>query len=261
MNQIKKFIEVFLSWSFPVKFLISSLITSAVGSTYIIFLSEYATYYYAWKEGFRIPAEGTHYLSSTIGAITFLIIILGFLLYFTLILTFKIYNNFLTNHNGLAKSILTALIDNNPKNISAIILASIVGGLSVTLGVFLSENEYEIKQLTAVFILGTTFMFLCFVSLWNKKTLITISAGIAIFFSLVSPIILFNTEIYGKIINELGYGGKLPIKIILPDNNEKIIVSLHLRTVSGLFISTKENKQVVEYPIKDIKYIEYLTQD
>lgn len=262
MGKIKVLLEKFLALSFPLKFLVSSLISSIVGSSYIIFLSEYATFYYAWSEGFRIPAEGTHYLTTTIGAISFFLIISGFILYFIILIFFKFLDFFLLSHNkGITKEVLTLLVDNNPKNILGILGASLFLGLASGVAGFISENRFETKDLVQLIILGTFFSLLVFMSMWSKKTLIIISASIAILFSVLSPIVLFNHEIYGTIIKELGYGGKLPIIITEPEKNKRIEASLYLRTISSLFISTKDNSQVIEYPIKDIKYIEYLPKE
>lgn len=65
----------FIPLSIPVKLILGGLIGAIGGSGYIGFLSEYATYYYAWDNSFRIPAEGSPYLKIAITSITFLIIL------------------------------------------------------------------------------------------------------------------------------------------------------------------------------------------
>ena len=49
----------------------------------------------------------------------------------------------------------------------------------------------------------------------------------------------------------------MQVRIIAPDSNKKIDVPLYLRTHVSLFIEN-ESKQIVEYPISEIKYIEYV---
>ncbi len=45
-------------FSIPIKIILAGIVSALGGSGYIGFLSEYATYFYALSNGFRIPAEG-----------------------------------------------------------------------------------------------------------------------------------------------------------------------------------------------------------
>ena len=261
-DKIKVIIEKYFDLSFPVKFVVLSLAGSLGGSSYIAFLSEYATYYYAWTEGFRIPAEGSPYLKATIAAISFIVILSSLLVFLLNYIIGQSVLHMLTNQMeimGLPVDVSRAFL--RELSWKKVLLFAI--GIGVFSGIGFGLDIYSSKGVNGKPILNGLgfgfFIFVLILILWQKKILVIFSSIVALLFFVTSPIALFNKNIYGSLLQELGYGGKLPILVMLPNEQTKTTVSLYLRTNTSIFVSNNSGA-IVEYPISEIKYIEYQKQ-
>ena len=255
--KITEILGKFSALSFSVKFLIISLAGTLGGSTYIAFLSEYATYYYAWDAGIRIPAEGSPYLKATIAAISFIAILASIFVFFVIYISGKVVVLIFFNIEGKEiRGILS--ISLSKMSWKRVLIASFSTGV---IGAFLwgftlyfkYGSDRDIIQESLQF---GSFLFVSYIIMCKRVVTVMLSSSIALLFLALSPFILFNVELYGNLLKELGYGGKLPITVIYPSEKDKSRVSLFLRTSSSLFIFNKEGN-IVEYPISEIKYIEY----
>lgn len=252
---IKNLYKQYNSLSFPKRYFILSIIASLSGSSYIAFLSEYATYIYAWDMGFRVPAEGVPYLASSIGAISFLIIILSLLVFLLMILIgIGIPKMFKDGHFFDDEDDLPPFTKEMFFNMLFFIL--LIGAmLGIAIHLIFNDWTFSFKE-ALLSILYWQMIFAAFITIMYKKsTLIFFSALVALIFAISSPIMLFNTKTYGTLIKELGYGGKLPIVVTL-ENNSTSLSYLYLRTGSSIFLS-EDNKTIIEYPISEIKSIQY----
>lgn len=257
-EKIKQLLAKYGDISFPIKFAIVALMGSLGGSTYIAFLSEYATYYYAWHEGFRIPAEGSQYLNVAINAIGFFGILVSLLLFLAVVLVVPILILYITIFvswlagGSNARLALTEIKKANWKQ--AVCLSFFVSVFpAIMVGkAYLSEATHPVLSAIAVGSLS----FIAFLSMWNTRVLIPLSAIVAMVCSILCPAILFNMDIYSMLLRELGYGGRLPVKVVLPESSEKIQTFLYLRTNSSLFLGN-DGEPVIEYPVNNITYIEY----
>ena len=88
--RIKNIIDRYAALSVLFKLLISSSIGILAGASFIGFISEYATYYYAISYGVRLPVEGVPYLSITITLISILILVSSITTFAILSLYFKL---------------------------------------------------------------------------------------------------------------------------------------------------------------------------
>ncbi|WP_404765070.1 hypothetical protein [Vibrio alginolyticus] len=80
-DKIKNIIASLFRVNFVLRFAILTFLGALGGSSYIGFISEFASYHYAWDLGFRIPAEGMTYLKLTVSALSFVAISLGVLVF------------------------------------------------------------------------------------------------------------------------------------------------------------------------------------
>ena len=231
-------------------------------STYIAFLTEYSTYYYAWQFGVRLPVEGMPYLKTTVTLTSFLMIVSCISIF---ILIFKLWNlnvaawhSFGNNNNF--HGMISILVKNGVQKSGWVIffLASIFssifwGGLLGLIVFYTFGEEAYPKQIAVI----TGLLVLIHnISLWRPKLLIVFSLITSLIVFLAVPVMLFNTEIHSALLYQFGYGGKLPVIIKLPNNSNTSQVNLFLRTNSSLFIYSSNNS-IIEYPIMQIKYIEY----
>ena len=63
--------------SLGVKLVLSSILCAFGGSSFLGFMSEYATYTYTTAYGFRLPTEGIPYLIITVKALSFIFLLCG----------------------------------------------------------------------------------------------------------------------------------------------------------------------------------------
>src|SRR5690606_10988102 len=81
IEKLKSIVVNLLEANFVIRFAILTFLGALGGSSYIGFISEFASYYYAWDVGFRIPAEGIPYLKLTVSAFSFIAISLGVIVF------------------------------------------------------------------------------------------------------------------------------------------------------------------------------------
>ncbi|WP_236546617.1 hypothetical protein [Psychromonas sp. L1A2] len=112
VDTIKKYLEFMIKQNFIVRYIFLSLLGTLGGATYVGKLSEYATYYYAWSNGFRVPAEGVPYLNLTVFGASFSIIILAIIAFTAIYFFGKLIYNYIQNDIILkgATSILQVLV-------------------------------------------------------------------------------------------------------------------------------------------------------
>lgn len=273
--KIKKIFDL-IPLSIPVKLILGGLLGALGGSGYIGFLSEYATYYYAWDNSFRIPAEGSPYLKIAITSITFLIIIassflfVGFYAMVKVIVYFNkmiaIPQNLILQRPGINKSLKIAILAfNTPvkeEYLKKFLLwvAIILFIALMTIGIIAKAQSASPATLTypaliALSLIATASYTLPLVAISFKKTLIPISICMSIFFIGASPLFLFNQNAYSTILRVIGYGGGL--RVVINNQNKPEYSSLLLRTTDSIFIR-QENQNAIEIPLSEVKEIKYL---
>ena len=71
------------------KLILSSILSALGGATFIGVLSEYATYYYSYSFGIRIPTEGVPYLSVLTSSLSFFVLFCSGIFFFIIYYFFK----------------------------------------------------------------------------------------------------------------------------------------------------------------------------
>ncbi|WP_205952147.1 hypothetical protein [Pantoea stewartii] len=269
-----------LEWlplSIPFKIVITGLVGALGGSGYIGFLSEYATYYYAWENAFRIPAEGSPYLKIAISSITFIAILFSasiYILFYALIKSVQYYSHLFKllekpteNLGGISRKIVKLLIimnkpiekDKAKKLIVYLILFFTIFFFCVFY--FGTSNHSDNNQkppLWFMFIASLLSAFLYalpIIALTYKEMTVPIAISMALVFLVASPFILFNQQVYSKILQEIGYGGGINIEVSQENNKNEF--KLLLRTTDSLFVKSRESS-AIEIPLSEIKEIKYL---
>ncbi|MCA2028568.1 hypothetical protein LDK53_21760 [Enterobacter sp. K16B] len=280
---IKSFQKI-MPMSFFVKMLLTAFLTALGGSGYIGFLSEYATYFYAWHNGFRIPAEGSPYLKITITSLTFISILASSLLFLISYVLLEGYRRLNEKMQKLQSIIATAI---NEILQSTGVVNIHVKALKILLT--LTVNTSKIKPHHAILIFGV-FIFwsslavisfsetvklsisvklvtsliisIFYISILLPFTLPKLTMIISIVYAgvflLAAPFTLFNQNIYAIILAEIGYGGGSKVEIL--QNEGPIKYHLLLRTTDSIFVKG-EGKTPTEIPLNEIKSINYLSRD
>lgn len=246
----------------PIRYSLIALLGSIAGSGYLGLLSEYSTYVYAWSEGFRIPAEGVPYLKATVIALSFISLLLGFaiflIVYFLGILIWKssVTSGALGPTNTVSE-VATEIIRKLP--FGRVFRIGFWGSI-IIFSILFIKLIHEQKTLPYALAFSFSFSiayFILILMMWRKLILLVISASFAIFFSIASPLILFDDKFHSGLLQELGFGGGLPIHLRLKGEDDELKTRLYLRTNSSIFIG-KPNSNIFEYSNSKIRHVEYV---
>ena len=256
VDTIKKSLEFMIKQNFIVRYIFLSLLGTLGGATYVGKLSEYATYYYAWSNGFRVPAEGVPYLNLTVFGASFSIIILAIIAFTAIYFFGKLIYNYIQNDIILkgATSILQVLVKDKKK--STVILFCIVIALFLSVIVFTLPYLSFVVTISRWIIVPLVFFvtFITLMVLWNRKTLFILAVVISFSFAVITPSILFNASLYSNLLGALGYGGG--INITIESGKKNYINNKLLLRTSKYFILIKNNK-IIEIPSNKIDRIIY----
>ena len=252
-------------WALPLwkRTIISSIIGSIGGSSAISFSNKYALYYYAFKNGFRVPVEGVEYLDLAVAIVSFLVILittLGTILFYNIlkIIAVVISKIFTKNPEQILKT---------ENRIMLFFIISII--LLIALKLYYEGYESVINNIKSdtkptLLILGFfsgIYAITLFKSSKNEKsrkliTLYSILAGVFILIAL-----MFNQTIYSNFLRSIRYGGEIPIEVEYrkADNTEDTIDGLlMLKTTKSISIKNEVNNNISEIPVNRISKIVFI---
>lgn len=285
-NVLNKVVEIgqkYGSYSLPLRFIIGAILTLAAGSG-IGFFAEYAAYRYALYYGIRPPLEGIPYLRVAITSLTVGVLLLAALI-FTLIklVCYSLLswcNNWVVNTKW-SIHIARRLVPNqaSEKELSnytdamieayrklpfwkALLLAL---GLSTFISIpaiifsLIGIDDWDWSTLPLILVC----VFITALLFWKEQVSIWLSFIGVTATIIIIPMSLFSVTIYGNLLQILGYGGGLPVTVIVAEetsNIEKktrIDGALMLRTTSVLILFESKKKRVLEIPLEKVLLMEY----
>ena len=257
----------------PFKIIISALITIFSGTTYFAIINKIAMYYYSIQNGFRLPAEGSPFITIAISTVSFLILMGAALLYLILILFSytikktqskleifydeKIKNIIKSGEHNIRLRIYKYLKSSANKPIGmkfSIIMSAFLPVLSLFVVHFSLESP-PLKAYIILFLLSGLYpVFILSPFIPFRKTVLSI---VTLIFMVLSPILLLDSESYTKILKSINYGGYSPIELHMGEKtiNNAVLV---FRSSESIFISIQGQNKVSEIPLKDVTSIDYL---
>ncbi|MBL0903477.1 MULTISPECIES: hypothetical protein [Serratia] len=258
-------------FSIPIKIILAGIVSALGGSGYIGFLSEYATYFYALSNGFRIPAEGSPYLKVTIASISFSAMLLCAIIYMIFYFIVKIN----LSSNKWANKVQRKIVDSfqlksqtpkaihwlyntsqKPMSITGAIVASFISSIAVAMmPYFWVSKVIPIPIYLFLFFVSFTYFICASLPLIDRKYFTTACTFTTLFYLVSTPLFLFNGNVYGAILKEIKYGGGTRVTIHFEDKKE-INTKLLLRTSDSIFITDGDDK-VSEIPLGKINKITY----
>ena len=265
-DKIKNIIASLFRVNFVLRFAILTFLGALGGSSYIGFISEFASYYYAWDLGFRIPAEGMTYLKLTVSALSFVAISLGVLVfslvYFIgqLLLWYVSKSRFGFDILGVGMefdfaNFLPALRSVTLNKILPIalimsLISGVVGFVAPIYDETITINNYF---LSSIAFLG---MFFFIIILWNTKALLIFSGIFSLVVGVVIPNVLFDSDTYANLLRQLKYGGGIEVRVSPSYSKDSESFKLLLRTSSSLILLNKTH-EILEIPHTKINTISY----
>ncbi|MDO8033597.1 hypothetical protein O3297_09230 [Janthinobacterium sp. SUN128] len=270
-------------YSLSIKFLLSAVLGILGSAGLLGFLSDYATYFYAYDMGIRPPLEGVPYLKATVTFASLFLLLSGAILFSLVVASFKlIYISFISidkyalNINKLLLPAPAALILHGmssiemihrlPRNAKFILIlvTTITVAVAFILSTLTGESFKEfppytknqvVAALSIITVLSTTMIAFPSSTWW-------ISISITVVYFLFCISILFNPDQYAHFLRVAGYGGGIPVEL---QSNEDYLqrkissepISLILRTNDTFIIFNQKEKKFIEIPREKIISISY----
>lgn len=258
-GQFRKITQYVTNTNFIVRYVIFSLLGAFSGTTYIAVVSEFASYYYAWTNGLRIPVEGIPYLKLTISTISFIAILAGSAMFavaylFSSMLLWALGLSFQREKYKNLRSPLFGIFNKlSELPIGYVIFTGFIIFALLSGGTYLKEGDIDIFMLMR----GALVSFFIPFIIWDKRTLVVFACIVSVGAAVAVPNELFKKDVYEDILRNLKYGGGLPVVIDTMYDPQSMNYKLLLRTSEALMVETSEGKKL-EIPVGKMNNISYL---
>lgn len=274
-NSIADKFKEFINYSIPLKIIFSSLIAALSGTTYFAIISNYSIYYYSIENGFRLPSEGSPFITIAVSAITFIVLLTAGVLFasmygfarFININNGKLQNfykkmykwaNF-NSYNSLKKYSLIFLVSGK-KTISLkfIFTCSCIAVLcSVFFLTYIPGGPAPARlYFTIPTFMGIYPIFTSLPLIDNKYRVLTCSF-LSLLYIILMPIMSMDIDIQSKFLAMIKYGGDTKVALHF-DKDDIREYNLVFRSSQSLFVRTGTDKPVSEFPLTEVKSIDYL---
>lgn len=118
-----------------------------------------------------------------------------------------------------------------------------------------SDNPKNVMIYMAIYFAGLVLNYLAY----KPDVLTLISLCCSLLFFIISPLVLFHTPTYAKLLRVLAYGGGIHVQVIDKYNHIPKEYYLVLRTSTSIILYNKERRDISELSLGDVKNIRYKT--
>lgn len=268
-----------LPWSFPAKIALGAIIGALGSAGFLGYVSEYATYYYAIRMGFRPPLEGIPYLSATVGLGSLVLLLIASSIFCLQVVSFSaliwIIKAYLIRLELLDErySKLRLLIVGEFERLRLafekrpLILCSAAATVFALATWTLFGLIPEKVHISPMLVFGlvalqaiNAFLFLLATFRPTYVWLLGITAALS--FILVALLAMFSTSIYASFLRSVGYGGGIPVSLQVKDNqggsqNLNGEYFLMLRTTDSLLLLSSSGHEFVEIPREQVSALKH----
>lgn len=278
-----------LPYGLPLKLILGALLTVLTGAGFLGYVSDYATYWYAMDTGVRTPLEGVPYLKAAVTFGSLFILFTSGVCFGISILIFRFIYGIVTTTPAFIKISFSIPFYFLKRQKSRKFLAY-ARYLKISMNSTMLEMRSESFAFKSGFILGITILFTVLSNFVDPSILgvsdqelqlivfayCTIAMSVMFFPSALWPFsftltilyftaciyTLFQTEYYSHFLKTIGYGGGIPIKIVVKDEllRERLSAAeaaLILRTNDVYIILDRKNKTYIEVPRDQTLYATY----
>ncbi len=276
-KKITQWVKKGMFWSLPIKLMTGGILAAIGGSSFIGFLSEYATYLYAISYGIRPPLEGVPYLKAGVTITSMLLLFGAAILFCSIIGLFKFFL--------LCCRLVSWTISHLPPSWRKWIVgttdindffqsrsfwlkwgAALLVGFSIYLflkflNAFNLFGRWNHEDFEYISIMYSVFALFAFVTLIQPSALKWVAVTGAVLYFLAWIVFLFNATYYAYFLRYIGYGGGLPISIELKDGRLPSIEAeklyLIIRTTNAVIALDRASNKFIEVPNDQIRAIEH----
>jgi len=241
---------------FVIKILISISASIVTGSAFMAFISTYATYFYAFRNGARIPVEGVPFLTLTVAIMSFCIFTLASVVALIIYATFRFFNWVapFPEVRGWVRAVVLTLF------ISLIIVVSyfptfvartINIGVPSFLQIELRVHDHPTATVILIFfVVGVPAAISAYAQYANR--IISISY-LALTLWLSSA--LFVPGVFDQFLRMIRHGGGIEVTI-QRTGKPSITGNLFIYTAERVILV--QPSQFIEIPTKDVEAVEYV---
>ena len=258
-EKFRDIIQYVMNTNFIVRYVLFSLLGALSGTTYIAVVSEFASYYYAWTNGLRIPVEGIPYLKLTISIISFIAILTGSAMFAAayLVAGMLLWGLGVLFQREQYKNLRSPLFSIFNKvseiPIGYVIFSAFIIFVLLSGGMYLKGEGVDIFMLMRIAFVSVFIPFI----IWNKRTLAIFACIVSVGAAVAVPNELFKKDVYEDILRNLKYGGGQYVVIDTTYDPQSMNYKLFLRTSEVLMVETGDSKKL-EIPVGKINNISYL---
>ncbi|MBM4864716.1 hypothetical protein HYO48_22120 [Vibrio parahaemolyticus] len=235
--------------SYPwIKLSLLSFMGMLGGTTVVAFINKYAIYNYMLAYGARLPLEGVDFLDVAVSVMSLITVLISLcsvlLIYFLLSYIASVLHKFFSNFSSKAE--LLKVLSNVLVSLLAATLSIVtpyINDILLKLDIFESTNITISKSVPTSSFITSVIVFFIIIFLLVYKPAIKYFAIAFTFcgFSLIS-VSLFNADKYSNFLNEIKYGGGIPVVAKLSDDS-KVSGSLIINTKSSLVLWDRATNQ------------------
>jgi hypothetical protein len=270
----------YFEYALPIRLAIGGVITLIAGTGFG-FIAEYAAYSWAIYYGIRPPLEGIPYLKIAVTGLTAVIFFGGAALYFFAHAAAGALLNYVSavhrKISGYEKTLDRLLSAPESSHVSDWMLekfkslsftAALLTSASISFGfvalIALISHFQNLPPKTAAENSGLFLLLLLgLLLLWNKNSQ-TWFAIISVFILTIGvPAAFFHVDSYSRLLRLLGYGGGLPIIVVVVEdpgsNRDRTQVDgyLMLRTTSALLVYEPAKNRIREISLQQVLFLDH----
>jgi hypothetical protein len=289
---IAGFIETYLPYGLSVKLILGALLTLLAGPGFLGYISDYATYYYAYNMGIRTPLEGVPYIKAAVTAASVFLLFASALIFALSIFLVNSSLNTIKNYFNTSEPILqrfaeflhvkyksSADYETTVQSIRSqgtwlkilfIVATSFL--FSMLVGVteyFLTYHNSNLGsgallKLTREFFPVFIYVSAVLASLLFLRFLWKLAFALATAFIVMCLFFMFQPGHYASFLQVIGYGGGIPVSLTCKNDVSRIDIcagekSLILRTNETLILLDKDRNVIFEVPREEFLYVRYNT--
>ncbi|AYO09639.1 hypothetical protein D0784_09640 [Vibrio campbellii] len=221
------------------------------GTTFVAFINKYAVYNYMLAYGARLPLEGVQFLDVAVSVMSFLVVFASLLSLFFAYGFMSLLANALhkmLSYFSLKKSAVS-ILSKMVASIIAVVISSSISIFDFVVKIFGFKTTMKNDVLPATDItslLVYSLVIAAFISLLvYKRAIKYFSICLTIASFVFISVSLFDAEKYSTFLNEIQYGGGVPVKVILKDKTE-INGNLIISTRDSMILWESESQEYID---------------
>lgn len=286
------FINTYLPYGLSIKLMLGAVLTLLAGPGFLGYISDYATYYYAYCMGVRTPLEGVPYIKAAVTAASVFLLVVSSMIFALSIFVVNSSLNWMKKYFDTSDPIFERIAEHlhlpykstpnyettvqSVRSQEAWVKSLFIVTISLLFTLIIASAEYFVshhssgpslvKFVKIACQFFPIFVYACAVlaSLLFPGFLWKLAFSLASSFIVLSMVLMFQSNFYALFLQIIGYGGGIPISLTCKNDASRSDIcigekSLILRTNETLILLDKDRGVIFEVPKDEFLYVRYDT--